>query len=173
MAQAATKLEPNDPVREAAQVALTKSDGDVQAAADLLEANVRKSRDLRDALTEPLITNACYDAVRAVCIKERRAIWQPPREVRVKSLVAGASRVKKLAAGNLLMFPLPGGKRLTDANRAEITKAVHFYDSQSRDMGQKARWLQLVAQHLEDDKTVGEVLTDERLRELQTEANHD
>lgn len=159
-----------DPVALAAQEAMKEGGGDVQKASRLLEAAVRKNRDLRDALTDPLLANACYDAVRKVCIVERRAIWKPPVEKRVASIVTGAKRVVQLAAGNLLTFPLPGGKKLGEATRAEISKAAEFYRSQSADMQSKAKWLQLVAQSIPEDKTAGDVLTDKRLRELQKEA---
>jgi hypothetical protein len=167
---AAKKTEPRDLVADAARRALEDAKGDVRNATAMMQEAVRLSRQLRDMLTEPLIANACYDAVRAQCHKERRKVWQPPVEQLRKSKVEGAFRVVQLAAGTLLMFPLPGGKKLGEATREEISAATSFYDSQAGDMAHKARWLRLVAQSVPDGKTVGEVMTDARLRELQEAA---
>lgn len=170
MINAERKTEPKDPVADAAKAALEANNGDVKAATAALEQRVRASRALRDMLTDPLISNACYDAIRRQCHVERRQVWSPPVEKLVATRVAGAHRVVKLAAGNLLTFPLPGGKKLGEATRAEVAQAANFYQSQSDDMGHKARWLQLVQQSIPDGKTVADVLNDKRLRELQKEA---
>ena len=174
MITAQKKAEPKDPVADAAKSALEAANGDVKAATAVLEKQVRGDRALRDTLTDPLISNACYDAIRRQCHVERRQVWAPPAEKLVATGVTGAHRVVKLAAGNLLTFPLPGGKKLGEATRDDVAEAASFYKSQSEDMGHKARWLQLIGQSIPADKTVADVLTDKRLRELQSEArNHE
>lgn len=176
-----TKYE-RDIVAEAAKRALDDASGDVREATAMLESAVRQSRQLRDHITEPLISGACYDAIRAQIHVRRRAIWNDPKVVDPIASEAGANvvplakrgpdaeRVVKLAAGTLLMFPLPGGKQLGEATRAEISAAADFYGGQAADMTTKARWLRLVAQSVPDGKRVADVLTDKRLRELQAEA---
>lgn len=166
----ATQKATGDPVAEAARKALTKANGDVRKATDILEHAVRSDRKLRDLLTDPLISSACYDAVRRVCHAERRAVWKAPIEKLVKGRLTGSARVVKLAAGNLLMFSLPDGLKLGEATREDITEAANFYSKQAGDMAHKSRWLQLIAQSLPAGKKVREVLTDRRLRELQQEA---
>lgn len=170
-AQARTKEV--DYVAECARRALDDARGDVREATRMMQAAVKQSRKLRDLLTDPLIANACYDAVRAQVHVDRRNAWKPPSEKLVpsKSGVTGSFRVVQLAAGTLLMFPLPGGKKLGEATREDIATAASFYESQSADMAHKARWLRLVSQHIEGNKTVGDVMTDKRLRELQEEAS--
>ncbi|MEZ2410556.1 hypothetical protein AB6806_27545 [Bosea sp. RCC_152_1] len=162
-----------DYVAEAARRALDDAQGDVREATRMMQEAVKQSRRLRDLLTEPLIANACYDAIRAQVHLDRRNAWKAPVEKLVpsKSGVTGSYRVVQLAAGTLLMFPLPGGKKLGEATREDIATAASFYESQSADMAHKARWLRLVSQHLEGDNTVGDVMTDKRLRELQEEAS--
>lgn len=167
----ALKKHNKDPVAEAAKQALDAANGDVQIATKAFEHTIRNERDLRDALVDPLIATACYDAIRKICHTERRQVWKPPVEKLVPGKVTGSARVVQLAAGNLLMFPLPGGKKLGEATRQEISDAAGFYSQQAGDMSHKARWLQLIAQSVPSDKTVGEVLTDNRLRELQREAS--
>lgn len=160
----------NDPISEAAKLALDIAKGDVQKATKAFELTIRQNRNLRDQLLEPLIASACYDAIRKVSITDRRSTWKPPAEKLLPGRVTGSARVVQLAAGNLLMFPLPGGKKLGEATRSDISAAAEFYSKQAGDMGHKARWLQLIAQSVPDNKTVNEVLTDKRLRELQQEA---
>lgn len=159
-------------VTEAAKRALEDADGDVAKATRMMEDAVKSSRSLRDALTEPLIKLACYDAVRSASADQRRKSWKPPTEQWVPGKVTGSGRVVQLSKATLLMFPLPGGKALQDAKASDLSAAQSFYQGQSADMAHKARWLQLVAQSIPDGKTVGEVLSDKRLRELQEEARN-
>lgn len=162
-----------NPITEAARAALTQANGDVQAATRLLEARVRRERKLRDALTDPLLAEACYSAVRLQCRATRRQIWTPSAAVAERTRREGAARVVQIATAALLAFPLPGGKKLGEATRAEIAEAASFYEAQSQDMGAKARWLRLVAQAVTGRKKAGTCLTEERLRELQDEARRD
>lgn len=175
MAATAAKKQKPDIVAEAAKRALDDAEGDVQVGTAKLEGWARLDPALREALTEPLISGACYDAVRAQVRTARKTVWSPPRTASGPAATPEAkerqtARVHQLAAGNLLMFPLPGGKPLRDATRKEIGEAADFYEQQSEDMACKGRWLRLVAQSLTGKKTAGEVLSDERLRELQAEA---
>lgn len=169
---AQAKIRDTDFVAEAARRALDDAKGDTREATRMLEEAVRQSRKLRDLLTEPLIGNACYDAVRGQVRADRRASWNAPAPTATvtPAKVDTSSRVVHLATGTLLMFPLPGGKRLGEATREEIGTAAAFYEGQSNDMAHKARWLRLVGQHLKGEKKVSDVLTDARLRELQQEA---
>lgn len=172
---AARKLASADPVAEAARKALKTAKGDVQVAVAALEGNVRRNAVLREALTDPLIHEACYDAVRQQIRKTRHAVWTPPNvatgsRASKQAIAEQSARVIHLATGTMLMFPLPGGKPLKDATRAEIMAASGFYERQGKDMAEKATWLRLVAQCITGKKTAGAVLTDKRLRELQVEA---
>jgi len=159
-----------DVIAEAAKAAYDNAGGDLKKSVVGLEAMVRKDRGLRDALTEPLIAQACYDAVRRACHTDRKSVWKEPTERLVKGRTTGSARVVHLAAGNLMMFPLPGGKKLGEATRGEIGEAATFYEKQAGDMTVKARWLRLVAQSIPSGKTARDALTDKRLRELQVEA---
>lgn len=156
-------------VRAEAVKALAADGGDPVKAVDRLEKRVRSNRALRDALTDPLIRDACYNAIRIVMRGERRAIWHSGSLTPEQN----GNRVVALAAGisaSLFDFILPGGKRLRDATGEEIAGAADFYDKQARDMAHKARWLQLVGQSVPGGKKAGDVLTEERLGELRAEA---
>lgn len=167
---AARKPADLDPISDAARAAYEANGGDLKKAVAAFEASVRGNRALRDALLEPLLADACYQAVARIIRTERRQVWSPPAEKLVKSKVTGSHRVVQLAAGTLLMFPLPGGKKLGEATREEISAAATFYEAQATDMGVKAKWLRLVAQSVPGEKKAGDVLNDRRLRELQEAA---
>lgn len=73
-------------------------------------------------------------------------------------------------AETLLAFPLLGGRHLRDAKRPEVLAAAEFYERQAGDMAEKGRWLHLVAGRITGARKVGDVLTEEQLRALRTEA---
>jgi hypothetical protein len=167
-------------VAEVARKALDDAKGDLDEAARMFEEVIRRSPALRDALTEPLISSACRQAVMAEVRIARHVVWHATRhqgsDAPPRAMVTAEEHVRRvvqLGIGTLVMFPLPGGKRLGEATREEIAAAADFYDRQSKDMGAKARWLRLVAQGLPNDARVSDVMTDERLRELQVEAQSD
>ncbi|WP_091739826.1 hypothetical protein [Phenylobacterium immobile] len=177
MPAAARKMKPEELVGAAVIAALEDANGDMNKAADMLQIAVDQSPTLRSALLEPWVAQACREAIRRHLQDVRREVWTG-----TKSHTAGASkpevmaeqraRVVQLAAGTLLMFPLPGGRRLGEATREEVGAAAEFYSRQSADMGTKARWLRLIGQSLPDGKRVSDVLSDRRLEELQLEATH-
>lgn len=158
-------------VAAVAVAVLKEADGDVRKATELMERRVRESRALRDALTEPLISAACYDAVSAQIRKSRHRVWTPPVHSGASGEPQGQrGRVEALAQSNLMMFPLPGGKMLGKATREEIAKARHFFGEQGRDMMHKERWLGLVEAKVPDDKTAGDVLSEDDLRAMKDAA---
>lgn len=155
-------------IREAAASALAANRGDVKKATDALtERALSEESFLRTNLADAVRT-ACYNAV-AGCIRaDRRVVWATPQPTTQER----AAQVRALAAGtvaSLYDFPLPGGKPLRDATRADVAQAAQFYGDQARDMAWKSRWLGLVAQSLPEGKKVSEVLTQERLEELRHE----
>lgn len=156
---------------EAAQSALLDAEGDVPRATRLFAERVRRSREMRDALTEPLINGACYDLIRRVCIKERRKIWLTPDLTAREGKPVGHD-VHHLAAGNLLQFPLPGGQPLGDATREEIAEAAGFYARQAADMAWKGRWLDRIALAMPPGKRARQVFDDRKLRLLQEETRN-
>ena len=165
-AKAQAKIDDNGPsVAETARECLEKAGGDVRKATPLMVERVKASRVLRDALTAPLLSNACYDAISAECRQQRRHVWTPPNY----TADGNGARVIALAT-SLLDFPLPGGKRLAEASRGEVAQAADFYATQAADMSHKGRWLRLVAQSVREDQRVADALDELRLAELQKEA---
>ena len=164
-------MEQIDTVAAAARMALSKHSGNAVMAARELGAMVDRDAKLKAALLEPLMQYACTQAVNKQIHENRDKSWTP-RDI-ARTHVSDADRVSALAAGTLMMFPLPGGKMLGESKREDISIAVDFYHKQSVDMGHKARWLRLVSQSLPDGKSVAQVLNEKRLRDLQAEARED
>jgi len=165
-------LAPKSAIDEIATEALEKAKGDVIKATAIMAKRVLDNDVLYHRLMDPLVQNACYDVVRGLIRKNRGQIYNMPQPTPERASLGVLSLATGLLA-TLLDFPLPGGKRLGDATRVEINGHVVFYETQSKDMRIKARWLKLVAGRLRrDDVTVAEVLSDKQLRRLKEEAEH-
>ena len=146
------------------------ANNDARAAVGLMSDRVRKNPSLFKALMLPLVEEACYSQIRKIFRGERAIIWRTPNA----SDSGNGDRVVSLARGNLHMlmqFRLPNGKPVAESKKPDLEEAASFYGKQASDMSHKSRWLNLVASELAEDLTVGEVLTEERLRILQEKAN--
>lgn len=152
-------------IGEYARMALQKTQHNASAATKLLESWAQNDPNLKDALITPLIRGACYDAIRAVFRVDRKRIWTTV-DHSTDSPGSSSRRVEHLASSNLMMFPLPGGKRLKDATREDLLFASDFYTKQGRDMLTKARWLTLVSQHMTGKKRVSDVMDEKKLIDL-------
>lgn len=67
-------------------------------------------------------------------------------------------------------FTLPGGKRLGDASRDDLSLAMGVFQTTATDATIKYRWLQLVQQSLRPGHTVRQSLSEARVAELKEEA---
>jgi hypothetical protein len=157
-------------ISEIATNALAAADGDVVRATDAMVTAVMNSKVLYRSLMDPLVKQACYDAIRGQCRAQRRVIWETPQP----SASSTRDRIGGLAAGLTLMdFPLPGGIKVGDATRAEVMDASDSYLAQATDNAAKGRWLRLIARHVTGDAKVRDVLTLERLIQLQNLASNE
>ena len=152
-----------DTVGSAARTALEKHSGDSAKAMHELVAMVRKDQKLRMALLEPLIEYACGNAIRSVIQDNRDRVWNSASNAGKPSQ---REQMMSIAKANLMIFPLPGGKMLGDATRAEVIEAASFYAKQAKNMAHKARWLKLVHDEMPEDKKVNEVFAEANLLEM-------
>jgi hypothetical protein len=97
---------------------LNDANGDVQTATEALVRAVRKDPQLYRTIMDPLVREACYSKVREVCRANRQEIWHTPQPsiTAQQSIAALAEATRSM----LLNFPLPGGKALGDASKAEV-----------------------------------------------------
>lgn len=141
--------------------ALNSSGGDVEQATALLESRAKNDSTIWMALTGPLLSQACYDAVRKICREQRREIWFSENYDK-----GGNGDRVAIHAKGLLDWPLPGGKRLRDAGKEDLDKAADFYHRQASQMMRVAYFLERISEKV-GKKTVGDKFTEEKLREIQ------
>jgi hypothetical protein len=153
-----------NPISCAAREAYNETNGDLEAAQTLLERRAKREAGLRGFL----IKWACHEAIRAAGRRFRDQVWNRPAEPIVDH-ERDQRRVRALAAGTLMMFPLPGGKLLADATGDEVLDVAATFEAQATDMATKARWLRLVGKAAGHRK-VGRALTEGQLAILRREA---
>jgi len=130
----------------------------VTDAAKLLEEWAHQDAELKAALLEPLLKQACYQAVTRACRVFRRKVWTAPNYTKS----GNGQRVVALA-NSLMDFPLPGGVRLRDATKKQIEEAAGYYGRQARQMAVITAWLQRIYSRLDHGSPVAEQLTEEQL----------
>lgn len=147
-------------ISELARQALEHANGDVAEAARYLEQQAKRQTSVWLTITESLISSACYDAVRAVCRKERRAIWTAP------NYDQGGNGGRVVAhAKSLMDLCLPGGKRLADATKDDLLKARDFYYKQADTMRQFGCFLEVLSEKVKRS-TVSDKLTEDELQKI-------
>lgn len=80
------------------------------------------------------------------------------------------SRLSSVIATTLFDFPLPGGKRLGDANANEVRDGAQAYAATADDAACKARWLEKVAARVGRKNSVEAALSLQQLEAIYQEA---
>lgn len=134
-------------------------------AAKLLQSWAKGDESIYRSVTEPILENACYEAVRKIGQKQRSDIWnRPPQDPTQRG-----DRLLAFARSYLdFPLPIPGGKLLRDAKAEDLQLAIEFYTKQAKDMNNKAEWLRAIMEKI-GNKTVGAVWNDEKLAALKDE----
>ena len=144
---------------------LDEAEGDWQAAATAMRAEIDSDEVLSAELLRPLISGAIWDLIRHAAHRDRKKCLQPD---------AGEDNtdgLKAMARRTLLDFQLRDGKRLGDATRPDVIQAADWYGVLARTNGINATWLSAIVKKLPDDeKLVSDVLTEEQARKLRTRA---
>jgi hypothetical protein len=165
MPQAARSADDTPTLFDLARDTLRRADGDTTVATDRLTKRLLKDRDLLETIIRAAVAAAVETTVEHSMRSRRESIMRT-------TTVPGRSGVFALASGvtfALLDMPLANGVKLRAATREQVTAQAQMYDAKARDMGHKARWLELIAQAVPDGKIVGDVLTDARAAELWSE----
>ena len=154
-----------------ARQALEQARGDAYKATGILEEHAKRDVNLANELLMPLLHQACYDAIRQVCIRDRGYVAKQADAALAQQATTGAERIQSHAT-RLMTFLLPlGQKRLEDATRPDVEANAAFYRKQASTMSQRSRWLELVARALTGKKKVKTVLTEDALLQLWQEAS--
>lgn len=154
-------------VKAVAKECYDEAGGDVRKATDLLEAQVRGDQRLFEEAMGPLVRQTCYSIISGQLRTDRKRVWTAP----VHNGGDKPSRVNAIAAGTLMMFPMPGGKKLKDATLQEVSEARAMYNDQAMDMSFKARWLGLIEKDLPEGKKVLDVFDETMLNDLKDRAS--
>lgn len=152
-------------ISKLAREMLFACDGNAEKANERGLSRLRNEPKLLRLVMESAIQDAMAAGVQNGIRKERASIIHRVTRDRVVALAEGMLPC-------LLDIPLAGGKKLRDASRTEVLEQVNRYETQAGNMMHKARWLRLVAQSVPDDKSVGDVLPESRVKELYQEAQH-
>jgi predicted NBD/HSP70 family sugar kinase len=158
---------------ELAREVLDDEGGLTAPAIARLQAMIAEDEALRLSIAASAIAEYAACRMASMMMNDRAAVWNAA-ERRVAGLPTRAkTSVAALGKGireSLLNFPMAGGLRLRDANRAAVSAQAQMYATHGADMMHKARWLATIAARLpDDDATVGEVLTDGEVETLQAE----
>lgn len=135
-------------------------EGDMPAAIDALALRITTDAELRATLMAPIIRAWCRDQISAYVGSLRVAAVETTRESQ------RGERLRSVIGMTLFDFPLPGGKRLGDANAAEIAEGAQAYAETAADAAHKSRWLQAVAAKVGKRNRCEEALTLAQLEAL-------
>lgn len=137
----ALKAEKTVSFAQLAQEAFEQAGGDMPTAADQLAALVMADRKMLAEVTPVAIRAWAAEIVRNHAATMRvRAVASVAQDTTQRG-----GRLRVALAATLFDFPLPGGKRLAEANAAEIRDGAANYQEKASDMAHKARWLVAVA----------------------------
>lgn len=155
-------------VPQLAKQAFDQVGGNMPAAANQLAAMV---------MADPaMLADIMPSAIRAWAAEMVGSYVSAVRVQSVASITQDATqrggRLRVALAATLFDFPLPGGKRLGDANASEICDGAGRYQEQAKDMDHKSRWLSAVADRVGTANRADAVLTLPELEALFEEAKN-
>lgn len=148
-----------------AKECLEEAKNDITQGLAILMARGEGDEMVYRGIMRPLYRTACYELLSRQVRGARAKLWAPPTRL----VKAATDRAISSSAQLLLNFPLPGGKPLSLAVKADVERAAKFYYQQSSDMTCKSRWLERIGKSMTGTKMVKDVFTEEKLRELQEE----
>jgi hypothetical protein len=149
-----------------AQRALRECNGDWITAAELMRGWVDADRELFEELVEPLIDGAVWKAIQTAASIDRRHLWNKAAN---EDDTSGLGRMAESNLRSLYSMPMPGqrGKKLGEAKRPDITRAVSLYGRLEKSNGQRRQWFALILKRMPDEEaTVRETIKEKELRRL-------
>jgi hypothetical protein len=139
-----------------------------QAALPSMMKAVLTSEDLREMIFAELAEGICRRVLEAEVqrryqAEKRQTGGGPIAKPRGHNIQAHARAV---ASSLLEDFVLPGGKKLGDATRTDLQRALYAYQIHVTDAASKAKFVRLIMQSVTGDATVRECVKPERAAEL-------
>ena len=141
--------------------------GDASTAAQLLQERVQGNRRAFRELTQPLLANACLQAVSA-----RIRANRPPEDDWSKDEYEEPDTSDRLfaLARSLLDFRLPSGIILRDAFVHDVRDGAMAIRDRARKKMKRAAWLEAIAARMPRHRTVEQVLDESTLSKLLEDA---
>lgn len=156
-----------NPILELARACMEKSSGDPKGAAKLMRQKIDRNARLRDALLEPLVDAAIWQAIRRVLRATRQRCAGIPTDPGINGIRGVAEYVERC----LLDFPLASGMQLRHATRKELAESVANYEGLAAGNAFQARWLGRILALLPDDQTrVEDVVSEEEAQRIREES---
>jgi hypothetical protein len=145
---------------------------DVEKTKAFVLARLKNDKVLFEALIDKAIRYSIAEKTMHAARDEQRAIVHstPRRLPRIAENYKTVNAVKDAMSRCWLEFRLWGGSKLGDADRKELEQSAGNYATQSSDMSKKARWLFSIAAKLPEGKIVRDVLSEEQVSALWSEA---
>lgn len=157
----------SDIVKRAVADAVERFPHNILDAVNYMEDRIMKDTHLFRVFAKPLVRTGCKakisEKMRSLNSKARNGHDPTGRGDRLH--LAAEAEVERL-----MDYRLAGGYRLGEATRDVLLQNSDFHYRQARTMATTARWLKLIAKHLDDMQRVEEALSEEELRDLQDKA---
>jgi hypothetical protein len=146
----------------------------------LIRACLAKCRNARDAASSMAVNlvmktdmarQIVQEAVEEGIDAELQTAYKDQRYAalrgQVTEVVKGARLRVAAAVSRISDFPLPNGTALRDSHKSEVMAAATHWMAQAETMLGRGLWLRRIAEKMPDDeRTVGEVLSDKKLQAL-------
>ena len=158
---AAKKIDIPTPAKLAA-TCLETAEGDWRIAADMMERELERNPQTRDALIAPLIKQAVWSAIRAAA----RDIRSDYKAHGVTVQQDNAEGIRACARRSWYDYPIFGGKRLGDATPDEIDEAAQRYQELADANAEESERMRRVRSALKGKKTVRQQLSETKLAAL-------
>lgn len=158
---------PNEtPISAFVKNAWSVNDGDMPSAIEALYRDITARPDVLNAILPQVLRAWCREQVGQYVSRVRLASLPTPEDP------SRGNRLRSAIATSLFDFPLPGGKRLGDANASEIREGASAYQRTADDAEHKARWLTIVADRVGRKNRAENALTLAQLEAIFEEAKN-
>lgn len=157
----------HDPIAKIVGEIWQQHDGDMPGATSTLYGRVTQDQALLSAILPSMVMAWCRDRIGNHVGALRLAAM--PSTVDAEQ----SSRLRSVIAKTLFDYPLPGGKRLGDANASEIRDGATSYERTAADAAHKARWLKRVAEKVGRKNKAENALTLAELEQIFEESRHE
>lgn len=162
-------MDDESPIRALAAECLTEH-RILQNALPAMVERVMADGDLREAALREIVSAHCQRLLTVVQQETYQAVKRQsgggPLGQQRKSAESLAAHAQAVASSLLDDFILPGGKKLGDATRIDLQRALSIYQIQVTDARSKAGFVRLVMQCVTGTATVRECVKPERAAEL-------